>query len=130
VSNSSGMQIEERGHTSSAPASGSRHRTRGAADVAIGIALGTALSIALDQVFFHRQRRSATQPASPLQPNNPRRAFVWREERDFGHGLLRIPPVSEPYPNLHLVDDITDGVFTTLPLVPHRPARSIRNQDG
>ena len=117
-------------NTSSAPASGSRRRTRGEPALLAGLFItGTFLTVAL-VTTLHRavgQKHCATSipPTSPPQPNNPPRAFVGREERDPGRGLSVVTS-SEPYPNLH-VDDIADGVFIT---AGYLEARSINIQDG
>jgi hypothetical protein len=129
VSNSSDRQIEDRGDTSSAPASGSRH-TRGGPGVAIlGLSLtGLLLTAALVSTFYPGggQKPSAThpipptnttQPTSPSQPNNPPRAFVGREERDLSHGLRRIPLVSRTQTCIWAVS----LTLSSLPLVFHRP---------
>jgi hypothetical protein len=127
--NFSGRQIEDRGHTSSVPASGSRHQTREMGKAKTGVLLGLGLAgalltVALVNVFYpggsqpnnpNRPRptsttqptNNSTQPASPPQPNNPPRAVVGREERNLGRGLS-VDTSSEPYPILHL-DDIADA---------------------
>lgn len=140
VSNSSGRQIEieDRGSTSSALATGSRHRARGGPGLAIlGLGLtGVLLVVALVNTFDKsggkkpsptrpKPPTNTTQPTSPPRPNNPPRAFLGRVERDFGRGLPA-DTSSKPYPNLHL-DDIADGVFTT---AGSSEARSIDIQDG
>jgi hypothetical protein len=88
--------MEDRGDTSSAPASGSRYRPPLAGNIgedlawALGltvVALG--LPLGLQSAFGRRDhgggdRHSATQPTSPSQANNLPRAFVGREDRDLG----------------------------------------------
>ena len=138
VSNSSGRQIEDRGHTASAPALASRHHTRSNAKTGVYLGLGLTgflLTIALVNTFYtgdnskkpNQETRpppnSTTQPTS--SPNNPPRAFVGREERDLGPVFV-VDATSEPYPNLHL-DDIADGVFN---IAGSSEARSISSQDG
>jgi hypothetical protein len=145
VSNSSGRQIEDREHTSSAPASGSRLRARGGPGLAIlGLGLtGLLLTVALVTTFYpgggqkpnatrpipptsttqptgapSNNTTNTTQPTSPSQPNNPPRAFVGREERDLGRGFA-VDPSSEPYPNSHL--ETISLTVSSLPLVPQRP---------
>lgn len=146
ASNSSGRQIEDREDSSSAPASGSRHHTRGGPGLAtIGMGLtGFLLTVALITTFYpgggkknnptppNRPTQPTgppstnnTQPTSPPQPNNPPRTFVGREERDLDHGLPR-DTSGEPYPNLHL-DNIADGVLTT---AGPSEVSSTNNEDG
>ena len=137
MSNSSGRQIEDRGSTSSALATGSRHHTRGRGVAILGLGLTGALLLVVlaNELGQGGGRRpsptrsipptNTTQPTSPPRPNNPPRAFLGRVERNFGRGFPA-DTSSKPYPNLHL-DDIADGVFTT---AGPSEARSINIQDG
>jgi hypothetical protein len=146
VSDSSGRQIEDQAHTSSAPASGSRLQTRTEKfPVYFGLGLTAALvTVALVSTIYPdtgsgqkhcatrpipptntAQPTSPSQPASPSQPNNPPRAIVGREERDLGRGIST-DTSGEPYPNLHILDDIADGVLTT---AGSSEAGSFSNQD-
>ena len=144
--NSSGREIEDRGHASSSPASGSRHhaRSKSKTGVVLGVSLAAALlTVALVNTFYtggdsggpnqasrppptnpSNNTSNATQPAPAPQTNIPPRGFVELEERDLGRDA---DALSEPYPNLHPVDDIADGVFTT---AGSSEARSISGRDG
>jgi len=93
------QKVEDRGQTSSAPAPGSRHHTRGRGKQGTILGLGLAgflLTVALVNTLvpYDGTKNSANHPKpptspspSPPDPSHPTRAFVGREERDFGRGF-------------------------------------------